>query len=127
VELKRQCKELLAAKTTAQGTFFLSVLRNEGNYWYEFCKYVKRWKGNKEIFPAIKDHNRTTATDLTEKANALNSYYASVFCYNHNILKTQLANLDETVINTKIIRKRLAKIRRNKSVKPDRFPGEIMK
>jgi hypothetical protein len=42
-------------------------------------KYVKRRKGNTEIIPAIKDHKRTIIMDTTEKANILNSYYASVF------------------------------------------------
>jgi len=45
-----------------------------------------------------------------------------------NIAKVQLANLSETfIINTKIIRKRLAYIWRNKSVAPDGVPGEILK
>jgi hypothetical protein len=36
--------------------------------------------------------------------------------------------LDETfIINTKFIRKRLAKIERNKSIGPDGVPGEILK
>ena len=49
-------------------------------------------------------------------------------CYDHNIPKKKLANSGETfIINTKLIRKRLAKIGRNKSVRPDGFPGEILK
>jgi hypothetical protein len=75
---------LLASKKTAQETFFQSVLQNEGNCWPEFYKYIKRWKGNREMIPAIKDHNRTIITDSTEKANTLNSYYASIFCCDHN-------------------------------------------
>jgi hypothetical protein len=68
VELERPYKELLAGgNKTAQETFLWSVLRNEGNCWSEFYKYVKRRKGNKEIFPAIKDHNGTIITDATEK------------------------------------------------------------
>ena len=103
-----------------------SVLRNEGNCWSEFYKYVKRRKGNKEIIPAIKDHNRTIITGSTGKTKILNSYYASVFCCNHNIPYIQLANSGETfIIDTKIIRVRLAKIRRNKSVGSDGVPGEI--
>jgi len=40
----------------------------------------------------------------------------------------QLANSGETfIINSKIIRKSLAKIGRNKSVGPDGFTGEILK
>jgi len=53
--------------------------------------------------------------DSTEKANILNSYYASVFYRDHNVPKKQLANSGETlIINTEVIRKRLAKIGRNK-------------
>jgi len=89
---------------------------------------VKRRKWNREIIPAIKDHNGTIITDSTEKAKILNSYYAAVFYCNRNIPKIQLANSGETfIINTKVIRKRLTKIGRNKSVGPDGFPGEILK
>jgi len=63
---------------------------------------VKRQKGNREIIPAIKDHKGTIITDSTEKANILNSYYASVFFCNRNIPKIQLANLGETFIINKI-------------------------
>jgi hypothetical protein len=78
---------------------------------------LKRLKGNREIIPVIKDHNRMIITYSTEKGKVLNSYYASVLCCNCNILKIQLANLGETFIfNTKVIRKRLAKIERNRSV-----------
>ena len=71
--------EMLAATKTAQDTFVWSVLRNEGNSWSEFYKYVKRRKGNWEIIPAIKGNNGTIITNTTEKAKILYSYYASVF------------------------------------------------
>jgi hypothetical protein len=81
-----------------------------------------------ELIPAITDHNGTIITDTTEKANILNSYYASVFCSDRYTPEITLANLDETfIINTKVIRKRLAKIERNKSSGPDGVPGEILK
>jgi hypothetical protein len=87
---------------------------------------VKRRKGNKEFIPVIKD-NRMIIKDTTEKANILNSYYASVFCCSLNNPEIKLANLGETfIINTKVIRKRLAKIGRNNSVRPDGVPGEIL-
>ena len=45
-----------------------------------------------------------------------------------SIAEIKLGNSDETFFTaTKIIRKRLAKIRRNKSVGPDGFSGEILK
>jgi len=95
----------------AQESFLWSVLQNEGNYWSEFYKYVKRQRGNKETISAIKYHNRTIIRDSTVKANILNSYYASVYCCDHNILKIRLANLGETfIINTTINRKRLEKL-----------------
>jgi len=66
--------------------------------------------------------------DSTEKTNILNSYYASVFCFDHNVATIQLANSGETfIINTKIIRRRVTKIRRNKSIGPDGVTGEILK
>ena len=76
----------------------------------------------------IKDHHGTIITDTTEKANVLNSYYASVFCCDRNIPESKLANSGEAfIINTKVTRKRLAKNGRNKSVGPDEVPGEILK
>jgi hypothetical protein len=67
-------------------------------------------------------------TDSNEKANILNSYHASIFCCDCNFLKIQLANSGETfIINTKVSRKRSAKISRNESVLQDGFPGEILK
>jgi len=58
---------------------------------------VKRRKGNREIIPATKDHNGTIITDTTEKANILNSYYASVFFCDRNILEIKLAKSGETL------------------------------
>jgi len=78
-ELKQLSKELLVAKKKAQETFLRLVLQNKGRCWTEFNKYVKRRKGNRENIPAIKNHNDTLITDPIEKANSLNSYYASLF------------------------------------------------
>ena len=83
-ELKRLSKELLLAKKKAQETFLLSVLQNEGECCTEFCKYVKRRKGNGENIPAIDDHNGRLIKDPLEKAKFLISYYASLFCYESN-------------------------------------------
>jgi hypothetical protein len=77
--LKRLSKELLVAKKNDQETFLRSVLQNEGSCWTEFCKYVKRRKGNTESIPTLKDHNGKLITQPIEKANTLNSYYASIF------------------------------------------------
>jgi hypothetical protein len=45
-ELARSSKQLLLAKQNAQETFLRTVLKNEGNCWAEFYKYVKRRRGN---------------------------------------------------------------------------------
>jgi hypothetical protein len=92
VELKRLSKEMLAATKTAQETFLGSVLRNESNSWSEFCKYVKRREGNKEIIPGIKDHNGMIVMVTTEKANILNSYYAYVFCSDRYVSEKKITN-----------------------------------
>ena len=69
----------------------------------------------------MKDLNGTNITDTTAEANILYSYYASVFCCEHNMQEIKLANSGETFfINTKVIRK-ITKIWRNKSVEPDGF------
>jgi len=89
---------------------------------------VKRQKGNAEIIPVIKDHNGTIITDISEKPNILNSYYASVFCSDRYIPEIKLTNSGEAfIINNKFIRKILEKIGGNKSIGPDGFPGEILK
>jgi len=77
-KLKHLSKELLVAKKKAQETFLCLGLKNKGRYWTEFFKYVKRRKGNRESIPAIKDQNGKLITDPIEKANFLNSYYASI-------------------------------------------------
>jgi hypothetical protein len=74
---------------------------------------VKRRKGNREIIRAIKDHNGTIITASTEKANNLNSYYASVFCCDSNITEIKLAKSGETfIINTEVFRKTAVKVRK---------------
>ena len=84
----------------------LSVLRNEGNCFSEFYKYVKRRKGQREIIPAVKDHNGTIISDTSEKANILNSYCPSVFSCNRNIPAITLSNTCQTfIINTEVITK----------------------
>jgi hypothetical protein len=89
---------------------------------------VKRRKRNREIIPAIKHQHLTIITDSTEKDKILNSQYASVFCCEGDIPEIKLANTGETFsINTTVIRKRVVKSGRNKSVVSDGFPGEIIK
>jgi len=84
---------------------------------------VKRGKRNREIIPATRNHNGTIITDNTEKSDIFNSYYACVFCCDSKIPQIKLANPAETFItDTKIIRKRLTKIGKNKS-----FSTEILK
>jgi hypothetical protein len=70
-ELKQLSKQLLAAKKSAQETFLKSILSKEGKCWYDFYKYVKRRKGNRENIPAIKDCNGRIITDSIGKANSL--------------------------------------------------------
>jgi hypothetical protein len=78
-ELKLLYKELLLTKKRNQETFLCSALQNEGRSWAEFNKYVKRRRGTKENIPAIEDHNGKLIIEPVDKANTLNSYYASIF------------------------------------------------
>ena len=57
----------MVAKKSAQEEFLKTILRNEGNCWTDFNKYVKRRKGSREIIPSIKDSNGRIITDTTEK------------------------------------------------------------
>jgi hypothetical protein len=121
-------KKLLTAKRSAQETFLSSVLQNESKSWSEFYRYVNRRKGNKENIPAIKDGNGGHITDPVGKANELNKYYASVFSCERDIPEINPTYSENPfTIKISIIRKRLAKIGRKKSVGPDCIPGEILK
>ena len=62
------------------------------------------------------------------KANFLNFYYSSVFSRNDNIPNIQdKISSEPFTTDTKIIRKRIAAIGKNKSVGPDGVSGEILK
>jgi hypothetical protein len=128
VELQRLSKQLLAAKKNAQETFLWSVLQNEGKCWTDIFKYVKRRKENRENTPALKDCNGRLISNPIEKANILNSYYASAFSCEQTFLQIQSAHSGELfTININVIRKRLAAIGRNKSIGPDGIPGDMLK
>jgi hypothetical protein len=90
-------------------------LNNEGKCWPEFYKYVKRREGSRENIPAIKDCNGRPIIDPIEKTNSFNHYYASVFSSEGKIQHIHCANSGEPfTIDTKIIRKRVTAIGKNK-------------
>jgi hypothetical protein len=62
------------SQKNAQETFLRSILKNESKCWTEFYMYVKRRKGNRENFPAIKHGNGPLIIDSIEKANSFNFY-----------------------------------------------------
>jgi hypothetical protein len=127
-ELKQLSKQLFAANKSAQEALLKLILRKEGKCWSDFYKYVKRRKENRKNIPAIKDCNGRIITDSIEKANTLNFYYSSVFSSEGNIPNIQGEISSELfTIDSKIIRKRIAAIRKNKSVGPDCVSGEILK
>ena len=124
----QKSQKLLSAKRNAQETFLRSLLQNEGKSWAEFYRYIKRHKGNRKNIPMIRDSNGGHIRDPVEKANNLNNSYASVFCYDRDIVEIKTSHVYETfTIKTSIIKKRLAMIRRNKSVGTDDIPGDILK
>jgi hypothetical protein len=88
-ELRRLSKELLVAKMNALETVLRWVLQIEGRWWAEFYRYFKRRKGNRKNISAINDHNSKLITDPIEKANSLNSHYASVFSCERNNPQTE--------------------------------------
>jgi hypothetical protein len=113
----------LTAKRNAQEKFLSSVLQNEGKSWSEFYRFVNRHKGNRESIPVIKDCNGGLITDSADKANNLNTYYASVFSCERVIPDINSTHSDKSFnIKISIIRKRLVMIGRNKSVGPDGIP-----
>jgi hypothetical protein len=126
-ELKQLSKQLLAAKKSAQETL-KSVLSKEGKCWTEFYKYVKRRNGNRGNLPAIKGHNGRIITDSIDKTNLFHSYYLTVSSSEGSIPHMQGENTGEPfTIDIKIIRRRIRAMGKNKSVGPDRVPGEILK
>ena len=104
------------------------VLQNEGRCWTEFYKYVESCKKNTENFLAIKDHNGKLMKHPLEKANTLNSYYASLFnCESNNLQIQSRQSGKPSTISINIIRERFSATWRKKSVRPDGIPGEILK
>ena len=76
----------------------------------------------------IRDCNGGHITDPVEKANILNNYCASVFSDERDMPVIKPAHVYEPfTIQIGVIRKRLARIGRNKSVGPDNIPGDILK
>jgi hypothetical protein len=127
-KLKQLSRQLLAAKKQAQETYLNSILSKEGKCWSDFYKYVKRRKGNRENIPAINDGGGRIITDPAEKANLLNFYYSTIFSREDSIPQIQEVNKTKPfVMDIKTIRRRIRAIGKNKSVGPDRVPGEIIK
>jgi hypothetical protein len=74
------------------------------------------------------DGDGRIVTDPTEKVNLVNLYYSSIFSSEDNIRTYRGENTsDPFTIDVKAIRRRIRAIGRNKSVGPDRIPGEILK
>lgn len=128
-KLKQLSRQLLAAKKQAQETYFKTILSNEGKCWADFYKYVKRRKGSRENIPAIKESSGRIITDPTEKANSLNFYYSTIFSREEGVPQLQGENDKNNPfkIDIKTLRRRIRAIKKNKSVGPDRVPGEILK
>jgi len=128
-QLNQISKELLGAKQKAQETYLLKILQNEGKCWGDFYRYARRRKGNKETNPGLKDTNGGIITDPLEKANILNSYYASVFSRKCNYQLSPTLNSESSEMFSvcmKTLRKRLSLCGRKKSVGPDGIPGAIL-
>ena len=122
-------KELLAAKRKAQEAYLSKILQNEGSCWGDFYRYARRRKGNKESIPGLKDTNGGIITDPLEKANRLNSYYASVFSGKRDSqlgITINSESMEVFSVCIKSLRKRLAVCGRKKSVGPDGIPGAIL-
>jgi hypothetical protein len=76
----------------------------------------------------MKDGNGRLITDSIEKVNSLNFCYSSVFSCERSIPQIQRANSGEPfAISTKIIRKRLAAMGKNKSIRPGSVSGQFQK
>lgn len=121
-------KDLLALKLQSQENYLKSILNDRLTCWQNFFKYVRHKKGNKESIPAICGADGSLITDDSVKADCLNRHYASVFKPKDQTPVSKTTPVIETFrVDAGIIRKRIAKIRRNKSVGPDGIPGEILK
>jgi hypothetical protein len=68
-----------------------------------------------KIFRRSKTIMTSSKTEPVEKANALNSYYASIFSSEGNNTEVQSTDSGKPfTVNVNIIKKRLSAIRRNK-------------
>ena len=85
-------------------------------------------EGNRAIIQGIRDQNGKLFTDLIEKANSLNSYYASLISCDNNNLQIQSPQSGKSfTISINILRKQLSGIGRKKCVGTDGIAGEILK
>ena len=101
---------------------------SECKCWSDFYKYFKRRTGNRENIPAIKDGSGLIITDPTDKANSLNFYFSTIFSKEECLPQIQEVNKNHPfTIDIKTIRRRIRTIGKNKSVGPDRVPGELLK
>jgi hypothetical protein len=62
-------KAIAISQTKCAGDIFEDCIKNEGNCWTEFYKYVKRRKSNRKNIPAIKVISGRLFTDSIENAN----------------------------------------------------------
>jgi hypothetical protein len=71
---ERTIEAVAISQNKCTGDIFKIYTKNEGKWWIEFYKYVKRRKGNRENIPAIKDDKGQLITDSTEMPNSINFY-----------------------------------------------------
>jgi len=119
-------QDIVDRENKCTGKILELSITKEGKPWSEFYSFVKRSNVNRDYNAAIEDCKGGLVTDAVDKANNLNNYYASVFSCKRNIPGKNSTQSDKT-FTIKIIRKRLATIRRNKSGGPDAIPGAILK
>ena len=121
-------KELLNAKKKAQENYLNKLFKGEQNGWGEFYKYVKRRRKDDYSSPPLKnDFNQFIVQDR-EKAEKLNSYYATVF--GRRAIIPNLVSVENTgqfSIKPRDIRRRISKLKTRKSVGPDGIAGDMLK
>jgi hypothetical protein len=88
---------------------------------------VKTHKDNREDIVAIKGANGRLITDSIAKVNSPLFCYSLIFSCERDIAQIQCAySYEPFAISTKIIRRMIAAIDKNKSVGPDKVPNQIL-
>ena len=125
-------KAMKSGLAKAHGDYITNILNNNiKDNPKKFYSYIKNKKSGNTSIPTLKD-NGNILSEPTDKANALNSQYASVFTKepDGNIPSpgtTPHPNMPNIQFTTNAVEKLLANLNPSQANGPDRIPTRILK